>query len=160
MPMRWRPALLYSAKTAAAALMALGIALMLGLPMPFWAMTTAYIISNPLAGATRSKAIYRVIGTGLGGAAAVIMVPVLVNEPMLLSLALALWVGGCLAISLLDRSPRSYVVMLAGYTAALIAFPSVERPEVIFDVAQARLTTPRRPEDAQRQRSRGGADNR
>ena len=140
MPMRWRPALLYSAKTAAAALMALGIALMLGLPMPFWAMTTAYIISNPLAGATRSKAIYRVIGTGLGGAAAVIMVPVLVNEPMLLSLALALWVGGCLAISLLDRSPRSYVVMLAGYTAALIAFPSVERPEVIFDVAQARLT--------------------
>jgi len=138
--MAWRPALLYSTKTAAAALMALGIALMLGLPMPFWAMSTAYIISNPLSGATRSKAIYRVAGTAIGGAAAVLMVPLLVNAPMLLSLALAVWVGGCLAISLLDRRPRSYVVMLAGYTAALIAFPSVERPEAIFDVAQARLT--------------------
>ena len=103
-------------------------------------MTTAYIVSNPLSGATRSKAIYRVAGTVIGAAAAVAMVPALVDWPMLLSLAMAVWVGGCLAISLLDRSPRSYVVMLAGYTCAIIAFPSVDAPGGVFDIAVARVT--------------------
>jgi uncharacterized membrane protein YccC len=102
-------------------------------------MTTAYIVSQPLAGAVRSKAVYRVLGTMLGAVAAVALVPNLVNAPVLLSLALALWVGGCLAISLLDRTPRSYVLMLAGYTAAIIGFPSVNQPGAIFDVAVSRV---------------------
>jgi len=137
---RWGASALYSAKTAAAALAALGISLAVGLPMPFWAMTTVYITSNPLAGATRSKAIYRVLGTTLGAAVAVALVPALVEWPPLLSLALAAWLGLCLALSLLDRSPRAYVLMLAGYTAAIIAFPSVNRPEAVFDTAAARVT--------------------
>ncbi|MCW1383572.1 FUSC family protein [Novosphingobium sp. KCTC 2891] len=132
--------LAYSAKCMVAAIAALGISLAIGLPMPFWAMTTAYLISSPLSGATRSKAIYRFLGTLIGAAVAVALVPMLVGWPELLSIALALWVGGCLAVSLLDRSPRSYVLMLAGYTATLIAFPSVERPEAIFDLAAARVT--------------------
>ena len=143
MPSRaWRsvdPAL-YSAKTCAAALLALWISLMVGLPMPFWAMTTAYIVSNPLSGATRSKAIYRVAGTVIGATAAVVMVPLLVDWPILLSAAMAAWVGCCLTVSLLDRSPRAYVVMLAGYTSAIIAFPSVDAPSGIFDLAAARVT--------------------
>lgn len=135
-----RPALLYSAKTALAAFAALGISLAVGLPMPFWAMTTVYITSNPLSGATRSKSIYRVMGTTLGAAVAVALVPALVNWPALLSLALSLWVGGCLIVSLLDRSPRAYVTMLAGYTAAIIGFSSVDHPYAIFDTAAARVT--------------------
>ena len=130
----------YSAKTALAALLALWISLFVGLPMPFWAMSTAYIVSSPLSGATRSKAIYRVIGTGGGATVAVALVPLLVEWPELLSLALALWVGGTLAISLLDRSPRAYMLMLAGYTAAIIGFPAVDRPEAVFDIAAARVT--------------------
>ncbi len=66
------------------------------------------------------------------------MVPNLVNAPELLSLAIALWVGLCLYLSLLDRTPRSYVFMLAGYTAALIGFPAVSDPGTIFDVAVSR----------------------
>jgi uncharacterized membrane protein YccC len=137
---RWWPALLFSAKNAGAALMALGISLSVGLPMPFWAMTTVFIVANPVAAATRSKAIYRGLGTVIGAAVAVALVPLLVESPLLLSLALALWVGGCLAVSLLDRSPRAYVLMLAGYTATIIGFPSVTHPEGIFDVASARVT--------------------
>ena len=136
----WWPAMLYAAKNALAALMALGIALRVGLPMPFWAMTTVYIVANPVSAATRSKAIYRVLGTGIGAAVAVALVPMLVESPVLLSLALALWVGGCLAVSLLDRSPRSYVLMLAGYTATIVGFPGVTQPEAVFDIAAARVT--------------------
>jgi uncharacterized membrane protein YccC len=142
---RWWPpnaasALLFSVKNAVAALMALGIALLVGQQMPFWAMTTVFIVSNPIAAATRSKAIYRALGTIIGAGVAVALVPALVEWPLMLSLALALWVGGCLAVSLLDRSPRAYVLMLGGYTTTIVGFPSVNRPEAIFDVASARVT--------------------
>ena len=39
----------------------------------------------------------------------------------------------------LDPTPRSYAFRLAGFTAALIAFPSVDAPGTIFDTALARI---------------------
>lgn len=130
--------LVFSANCFAAAILALFISFRLGLERPFWAMATVYITSQPLSGAVRSKAVFRLLGTIAGAMAAVVFVPALVNAPLLLSLALALWVGGCLFISLLDRTPRSYLFMLAGYTAALVGFPAVGHPEAIFEVAVLR----------------------
>jgi uncharacterized membrane protein YccC len=46
------------------------IAFSLDLKSPGWAMTTVYLTSQPLSGALRAKAVYRVIGTFVGGAAA------------------------------------------------------------------------------------------
>ena len=134
-----RMAMLFSFNCFAAALLALWLGFLLDLPRPYWAVMTVYIISQPLAGAVRSKALYRMIGTFLGAAFAVLTVPVFVNSPLLLSFVLASWVGMCLFISLLDRSPRAYVVMLAGYTAALIGFPTVTHPDQIFNVAVWRV---------------------
>lgn len=130
---------LFSIKCFAASMLALYLALRIGLPRPFWGMMTAYIVANPISGAVRSKGVYRVSGTILGSVPAILLVPRLANAPELLSLVLALWVGVCLYISLLDRTPRSYVFMLAGYTAALIGFPAVADPGTIFDVAVARV---------------------
>jgi uncharacterized membrane protein YccC len=139
MPRVYRNTLLFSANSFAAAMLALYIALALGLPRPYWALTTAYIVSQPLSGAVRSKAVYRVVGTLLGAIATVALVPNLVNSPLLLSLAMALWVSACLIVSLLDRTPKSYLLMLAGYTAALIGFPSVNQAEAVFDMATSRV---------------------
>ncbi|ACA19193.1 Fusaric acid resistance protein conserved region [Methylobacterium sp. 4-46] len=133
----WR-AWLFAGKTAGAALLALWIALWVDLPRPYWAMATVFITAQALSGATRSKALYRVGGTLIGVAAAVALVPNLVDAPELLTAALALWTAGCLYLSLLDRTPRSYLFMLAGYTAALIGFPAVTDPGSIFDTAVAR----------------------
>lgn len=130
--------LIFSLKTFAAASLALVIALSMDLSRPYWALATVYIASQPLAGATRSKALFRVTGTLIGAAASIVLVPNFVNAPELCSLAIALWVGLCLYLSLLDRTPRSYMFMLAGYTAALIGFPTVSDPATIFDVALAR----------------------
>jgi uncharacterized membrane protein YccC len=129
---------LFSLRTFGAAVLALGLAMWINLPRPYWALTTVYITSQIFAGATRSKAIFRVMGTGLGAIAAVILVPNLVNAPEMLTLVMALWVAGCLYISLLDRTPASYLPMLAGYTAALIGFPAVDQPGAIFETAVAR----------------------
>ena len=98
---------LFSVKCFIAAMLAYYIALRIGLTRPYWAVSTSYIVAQPLAGAVISKAVYRLVGTALGAGAAVVLVPNLVNAPELLSLALALWLGMCLFISLQDRTPRS-----------------------------------------------------
>jgi uncharacterized membrane protein YccC len=131
--------LIFALKTFAASMLALVIALAMDLPRPYWAMATVYITSQPLAGATSSKAFFRVMGTLIGAVMTVVLVPNLIDAPELLCLAIALWVGLCLYLSLLDGTPRSYVFMLAGYTVALIGFPSVSEPGAIFDTAVARL---------------------
>jgi uncharacterized membrane protein YccC len=130
---------LFSIKCLLAATLAYYVALRIGLTRPYWAVTTSYIVAQPLAGAVLSKAVFRVAGTVLGAAAAVVLVPAFVNEPAALSLALALWLGVCLYLSLLDRTPRAYIFLLAGYTASIIGFPSVEVPDQIFNTAILRV---------------------
>ncbi|MCQ4327508.1 FUSC family protein [Stutzerimonas stutzeri] len=129
---------LFSAKALIAALLALYIALAIPLDNPYWAMASVYIVSHPLSGATRSKAIYRALGTLSGAAASVVLLPLFAHQPVMLSIAMALWVGGLLFLSLLDRSPRSYIFMLAAYTVPLISLSEVNHPQTIFDVALAR----------------------
>jgi uncharacterized membrane protein YccC len=129
----------FSIKCFAAAMLAYYIALRIGLSRPTWAVTTSYIVAQPLAGAVLSKAAFRIVGTILGAAAAVILVPSFVNEPAALSLGLALWLGLCLYFSLLDRTPRAYTFLLAGYTASIIGFPAVAAPGQIFITALARV---------------------
>jgi uncharacterized membrane protein YccC len=131
--------LLFSLNTFAAALIALYVAFSIGLPRPYWAMATAYIVSQPLSGALRSKGVYRLVGTIVGGAMAVALLPTLGDAPPLLCFTLALWVGLCLYVSLLDRTPRSYVFILAGYTAAIIGFPAAPTPGLVFITAVARV---------------------
>lgn len=130
---------LFSAATFAAALLALFTAFWLGLERPYWAATTCYITAQGSAGALNAKALWRFGGTLAGGAFAVAALPAFANAPPLLALAFALWVGLCLTASLLDPSPRSYGFMLAGYTAGIIAFPTVATPEAIFTTALLRV---------------------
>ncbi|MBZ9873247.1 FUSC family protein [Mesorhizobium sp. BR1-1-9] len=129
---------LFSFKAFLASMLALYIALAFDLPRPYWAMAAVYVVANPLAGATSSKGLYRALGTLIGATASVILLPMFVNSPLLLSLVVAFWTGGLLYISMLDRTPRSYVFMLAGYTLPLIALPAVDAPSTIFDIATAR----------------------
>ena len=129
----------FSVKTFAGAMLALWIALRVGLDRPYWAMATAYIVAQPLTGAMRSKAAYRFYGTALGAVAVLVFIPNLVNAPVLLVAALSVWVGGCVYVAVLDRTPRSYVFLLAGYSAALIGFPIVDAPGTAWDVALARV---------------------
>ncbi len=129
----------FSLKTFAAAMLALWIGLMANLPNPYWSIAAVYIVAHPLSGATTSKGFYRLIGTIIGGAVTILFVPHLVNSPEILTLAIGLWMGLCLAISLLDGTPRSYLFMLAGYTVAIASFAVVSVPETTFDYAVGRV---------------------
>ncbi|NDU85204.1 MAG: FUSC family protein [Ferrovum sp.] len=130
---------IFSAKTFLATILALAIAFSLNLERPFWAMLSVYITSQPLSGAVRSKAAYRVMGTLGGLLATLVLVPYFINSPELLIGVLACWIGLCLYLSLLDRTPRSYGYMLAGYTVGIIGFPGVNQPTNLFATAVARV---------------------
>ncbi|MFP7214432.1 FUSC family protein, partial [Xanthomonas hortorum pv. gardneri] len=136
--LRDRQAWLFSAKTFAASIAALYVGLAGNLSRPYWAMATVYIVSQPLLGPTRAKGVYRVLGTLLAVAATLVMLPNLVETPLLLSAAMALWLSACLFLALLNRGPRGYAFLLAGYTTAFIGFPAVTAPEGIFDTVVAR----------------------
>lgn len=130
---------LYSARSFAAAALALWIAFSLDLPRPYWAMATVYIVAQPFSGALRAKALWRLAGTLCGGIFSILMLPLLVGAPPLFALVLALWLGLCLAASFYDPTPRAYAFMLSGYTAALICFPIVDQPGTVFDTAISRM---------------------
>ncbi|KIH80501.1 FUSC family protein [Pseudomonas batumici] len=128
----------YGVRTFAASMIALYIALLMELPRPYWAMATVYIVSSPFVGPTSSKALYRAVGTFLGASAAVFFVPLFVQTPFLLAVAIALWTGILLFLSLHLRTANSYALMLAGYTMPMIALPVVDNPLGVFDVAVSR----------------------
>ncbi len=132
-------AILFSVKSSAAAMLAYYISLRIGLPKPFWAIVTVYIVSQTSAGASLSRGVYRFAGTLVGAIATVMIVPNFVNDPIVCSIVLAGWIGLCLFFSLLDRTPRAYAFVLAGYTASLIGFPSVLDPGAVFETASVRV---------------------
>ena len=132
---------IFASKTFAAGLLALYVAFELNLAYPIWAIGTVFVIANPYSGMTSSKSIYRVLGTLIGAIVSVIATPALINTPWLFTFFLAAWVGWCLYFSLLDRTPRSYVFMLAGYTTVIIAYNAVYYIDSIsiFDMAIGRF---------------------
>src|SRR5690606_7813879 len=62
------------------------------------------------------------------------------QQPMLLFIALAIWVALCTGGSTLLRNARSYGFVLAGYTACMIAIPAIDDPLGVFNLAVARVT--------------------
>lgn len=128
--MKWlsKNALLFALKTGIAAFLALYIALVLNLDKPAWAMVSVYVISQLYSASTLSKALFRLLGTVLGGIFIFLIYPVTVTTPILFSFSVSLWVACCLYLSLHDRTPKSYVFMLAGYSAAIMGFADVTTP--------------------------------
>ncbi|MBB3228262.1 putative membrane protein YccC [Luteibacter sp. Sphag1AF] len=129
---------LYSGKAFIAAMLAFYLALVLQLPNPYWSFATVYIVSHPLSGATRSKAVYRALGTLIGAAMAVVLVPTFAESPLMLVFAIGCWATLSLYLSLRNNRPSAYCFLLASYTTPLVAIPAILAPGSIFDIALAR----------------------
>ncbi len=132
-------AVLFSLKCLLAASLGLYVSLRIGLNRPFWVIGTVYLVSQPLSGATLSRGLFRLLGTVGGAVATVALVPRFANEPLVLSAALAAWMALCLYLAMLDRTPRAYAFLLAGYTTSLIGFPAVMVPGDVFTIAITRV---------------------
>ncbi|MTW04077.1 FUSC family protein [Duganella ginsengisoli] len=133
---RW----LFVARTLLAAFGALGLAFHFGLDSPSTAMTTTFILALPSAGMVLEKAYYRLIGTVVGCAAALVLCALFIQQAPLLFAGLSLWLAACTCGAALHRNQQSYSFVLAGYTAAMIAIPALNAPDSAFMLAATRLT--------------------
>lgn len=133
--------LIFACKTFVAGMLALFISFELDLINPMWSIGTVMIIANPYSGMVSSKCVYRLVGTVAGAIIALMLTPYFINTPWLFTIILSLWVGFALYVSLLDRTPRSYVFMLAGYSTAMIVYNAITYIDTynIFDIAVARV---------------------
>jgi len=139
MPWFSKNAVVFAVKTCLAAFLALYFALELNLDKPAWAITTVFIASQLYSASTISKSLFRLMGTLLGGVFIFLLFPLTVAHPLLFSLLISGWVSLCLYLSLHDRTPKSYVFMLAGYSAAIMGFPDVTTPLNITSTVLSRI---------------------
>jgi len=133
---RW----LFVVKTLLAAFLALWLAFRFGLDSPRSAMMTVFIVALPSSGMALEKSIYRLGGTLVGCAVALVLIGLFPQQAILLFISLSIWIGVCTAGSALMRNARSYGFVLAGYTACMIAIPAVAAPAEVFNLAVARVT--------------------
>lgn len=131
---------MFAGKTLLAGGLALWCAMRFGLEQPQWALMTAFIVAQPLAGMVVSKGLARLLGTLCGTAMSLLFTALFAQAPWAFLLVLAAWLGLCTWASTLLRSAWSYVFVLAGYTVAIIVFPSLHQPLQIFEQAWARCS--------------------
>ncbi len=134
---QWR----YALRNTIAMCLALTVAYYLNLDEPYWAMTSAAVVSFPTVGGVISKSLGRIAGSLLGAIAALLLAGHTLNEPWFFLLSMAAWLGFCTWACAHFTNNVAYAFQLAGYTAAIIAFPMVNITEAsqLWDIAQARL---------------------
>lgn len=134
---QWR----YALRNAIAMCLALGVAFLLDLDAPYWAMTSAAVVSFPTIGGVISKSVGRILGSLLGALASMLIAGTCLNDPWLFTFAIAGWLSLCTYISNHYQNNVSYAFALAGYTAAIITFSLTDSTDSlqVFDTTQARV---------------------
>lgn len=87
---QWR----YALRNTIAMCLALTFAYYLNLDEPYWAMTSAAVVSFPTVGGVISKSLGRIAGSLLGATAALIIAGHTLNEPWLFLFSMAAWIPG------------------------------------------------------------------
>jgi uncharacterized membrane protein YccC len=123
------------------------LALLLAYFLAFWSQLDSAstagvcvaIISQASPGMTLSKALYRIAGTVLGGAVAVVMVAAFGQDRTMLLAGFTLWLAACTFVASLLRDFRSYGAVLCGYTVGIIAITGIDAPDSVLLVALNRV---------------------
>ena len=122
-------ALGFAFRTTASLLLAYWIAFAIQLDTASSAGLCVAIVAQPTPGMAMSKAIYRAIGTVLGGAAALVLVALFPQDRTMLLAGFTLWLGACTFVAALLRDFRSYGAVLCGYTVGIIAVSGIDAPD-------------------------------
>src|SRR5713101_5100748 len=128
---RWIP-WIFAAKTTASGLLALLVAFAFNLDQPKWALLTVFIVAQPQSGLVLAKSFYRIIGTVVGAAGALLLVSLFAQERVLFLGTLAIWIGLCTFASKRARNFAAYGFVLSGYTVAIVGIPGALDPGNAF----------------------------
>ena len=117
------------------------LAMVLALYVAFWlqldsvssAAVCVGILALPTRGQVLQKAIFRVLGTVIGVAAAFVMSGLFNGFRELFLLAFAAWLGLCVFAAGFLNGNRAYGAVLSGYTVAMVAVAQIDAPQNVFD---------------------------
>jgi uncharacterized membrane protein YccC len=137
--LRPSPAWAYTLRVMLAVAIAMYSAYWLELETPYSAGVTVVIVMSASRGSIISKSVWRVFGTVAGGVAAVVLIALFVQTPVLFVLGLAVWIGFCTGAASLLRFNRGYALVLTGFTVGLVVFGAIADPGRIFDLAAGRV---------------------
>lgn len=90
-----RPQWRYALRNGIAMCLALSIAYALDLDEPYWAMTSAAVVSFPTVGGVISKSFGRIAGSLLGACAALLLAGHTLNDPWLFLFSISGWLALC-----------------------------------------------------------------
>jgi uncharacterized membrane protein YccC len=133
-------AVVFSAKTFAAAILGLFISFWLGLDDPYWVLLTVFIVAQPDSGLVLAKGFYRLLGTAAGVLMTTALVFAFAQYRELFIDSLAAWIGVCSFAARGTRSYASYGFQLAGYTAAVVGIPAALSTNGAYTLIIARST--------------------
>ncbi|MDN6179993.1 MAG: FUSC family protein [Halomonas subglaciescola] len=133
-----RQSAVFGASTAAMALTSFAIASLFHLPNAFWAPMAVWIVAQPSRGLLLERGVYRLVGTlaGAGVGFALLAAPLPLMAVLVL---LAVWAGGCAALTHLTRAAFSYAALMAGLTASVVLLPSLGAIGGSAAIAMARV---------------------
>ena len=136
-PPQWR----YALRNAIAMCLALIVAYELNLDEPYWALTSAAVVSFPTVGGVISKSLGRIAGSLLGASAALLIAGHTLTDPWLFLFAMSAWLAFCTWACAMYTNNVAYAFQLAGYTCAIIAFPIINVVDAtkLWEIAQARV---------------------
>jgi hypothetical protein len=123
------------------------IAMMLALYVAFWlqlesassAAVSVAILAQPKRGQAISKAIYRFLGTILGGVISIVFAAVFGQDRVLMLVCFTAWLSLCVFVAQYLQDTRAYGAMLSGYTVAIIAISNIDTPQNVFEAAVSRV---------------------
>ncbi|KQT49985.1 fusaric acid resistance protein [Methylobacterium sp. Leaf456] len=123
------------------------LAMVLALYAAFWlqldsassAAVGVAILAQPKRGQALSKALYRFLGTLIGGAVAILLMALFAQDRVLLLVGFTVWLGVCVFVAQFLQDTRAYGAMLSGYTVAIIAVAHIDAPQTTFDAAVGRI---------------------
>ena len=135
------PRTAHVARSTSAATLALGLAFCLQLETPYSAASTVLLVANANQGAVLAKGGWRLVGTVIGAGAALVLMGLFIQAPILFIFGFALWLGLCTGGATLLRHFRASGAAVAGYTVGLATYGALEMPERALDAVLGRTAT-------------------
>ncbi|MDB5416026.1 MAG: hypothetical protein JWR10_4361 [Rubritepida sp.] len=123
--------------TAAGVVLALLVALRLGLDDPWWAALSAWVVANQDRHSLWSKAAQRALGTALGLGLGLVLAAATAGIPTLL--LLALFAVGAAGARGRFASAHGYAWLYAGVTATMVLMQAASTPVGLLAFAQWRM---------------------
>ncbi|WP_108258589.1 FUSC family protein [Mangrovicoccus ximenensis] len=118
----------------AAAWTAFALATALGIEHAFWASMPVWVVAQPWRGVIFERALWRLLGTVLGGAAGLALLA-LSPSPWATAIGMALLLAAGASLTHLWQGVRSYLPLMSAITVAVVVLPAMLDPSGGLELA-------------------------